>query len=461
MKIGSKIILFYTSITVGINLFVILIFYVFTSTYIDNLFNANLSDKAYLFAQKHLEKDEMNVNAYRLIEKKYDGLLPQAHGVLLNDSNRAAVKDSLNKYLSFKEQQELYKGFPVSFSKDNICGSALYYPDNQGNFFILVTAQNLYGYKIQEYTLTLSLVLLLVCIAITTLMGKLYSRRIMWPLKHILEKLKNIRGNNIEVRLKEWGNKDELDDLVRTLNEMLDRISEAFKSEKSFVSSASHELSNPLTAIQGECEITLMKERMPMEYKDSLQRIFSESKRMSLLIKQLLFISHHDEELCNQKQSPVLLTPFLNIFARQVERVVFSDFTNGNATILANPYLLKIAIQNILYNAIKYSKKHIDLRLKKSDDHVVIEIEDYGIGIPKEEVPRIFQSFYRASNTREYDGNGIGLALSAKILHIYHAEVLIDSEENVHTKFSIVFNEFDAVSWKQQNPQMNESSDLL
>ena len=141
--------------------------------------------------------------------------------------------------------------------------------------------------------------------------------------------------------------------------------------------------------------------------------------------------------------------------------MVFSDFTDGNATILANPYLLKIAIQNILYNAVKYSKKDIDLRLKRNDDHLVIEIEDYGIGIPKEEVPRIFQSFYRASNTREYDGNGIGLALSAKILHIYHAEVLIDTKENVHTKFSVIFNEFDAVSWKEQNPPLNESLDLL
>lgn len=119
--------------------------------------------------------------------------------------------------------------------------------------------------------------------------GRVYSNRILTPLQHILKELKRIRANNLNVRLRSYGNKDELDQLIVSLNGMLDRIDTAFKSEKSFVSNASHELNNPLTAIQGECEIALLKERSTSEYMDSLERISVESKRISLLIKSLLF----------------------------------------------------------------------------------------------------------------------------------------------------------------------------
>lgn len=77
---------------------------------------------------------------------------------------------------------------------------------------------------------------------------------------------------------------------------MLDRLDSAFKAEKSFVSHASHELNNPITAIQGECEISLLKERSTGEYIEALQRISSESKRISNLIRHLLFLSRQDEE---------------------------------------------------------------------------------------------------------------------------------------------------------------------
>ncbi len=223
---------------------------------------------------------------------------------------------------------------------------------------------------------------------------------------------------------------------------MLDRIAEAFRSEKSFVSAASHELSNPLTAIQGECEITLMKERNTQEYMESLQRIYSESKRVSLLIKHLLFLSRHDDDLTQQESTGIDMSEFLLGMAQSTERVVFSDLTESKALVFANPYLLQVAFRNFLNNATKYSTKNIDLRLKRIGEKVVIEIEDYGIGIPKSEVEHIFQSFFRATNTREYSGYGVGLALSAKILKIYNATIDIATEVNVHTKFTISFDEY-------------------
>ena len=102
----------------------------------------------------------------------------------------------------------------------------------------------------------------------------------------------------------------------------------------------------------------------------------------------------------------------------------------------ANPHLLKIAIGNILNNACKYSgEKPVEMRLKGS----VLTIEDSGIGIPSEEMKRIYQPFYRASNTREFAGHGIGLSLSLRILNSYGAQVDIHSEVNKGTNVVIDF----------------------
>ena len=439
MKIGSKLILFYTLMTFGVALFIILVFYVVTSQYIDNVFDVNLTDKVYLTAQAHFKKDEVDENAYEIIKKDNSELLPRAREIVINRKDTAALHDSISVYLDPVGRRKLFSGEPVLFEKGSHRAVALSYHDNLGDFVVVVMAKNGYGYKIQQHILYLSLILLLISIAVILILGRIYSNRILYPLKRILENLKNIRGNSMDVRLEETENKDELDTLVHNLNDMLDRICEAFRSEKSFVNAASHELSNPLTAIQGECEITLMKERDTKLYVDSLQRIYSESKRMSQLIKHLLFLSRHDDDLSDLESLDIDLATFLSDLSQSTERVIFTDETEYSVLVKANPYLLQVAIQNFLNNATKYSQKQIDLRLKLIEGHPTIEIEDYGIGIPKDEIPLIFQSFYRASNTRDFSGNGIGMALSSKILNIYKAKIAIESEVDQFTKFVISF----------------------
>lgn len=216
-------------------------------------------------------------------------------------------------------------------------------------------------------------------------------------------------------------------------NRMIDRIDTAYQSEKAFVRSASHELNNPLTAIQGECEITLMKERTPMEYQISLSRILTETQRIIQLMKQLLFLSRGDQDILQNTTESVLLAEFMMRF---VDRDVEFSPDNFSFVVNANPHLLKIAIENILGNARKYSGgQRVCITLRGSE----LAIEDKGIGIPPEELEHIFQPFFRASNTREYAGHGIGLALSLKILQSYGAKIIVESEVNKGTRVRIIF----------------------
>ena len=244
MKIGSKIALFYTLLSVLTTIIIIAVFYLFSTQFINKLYASYLREKAYLTAQKHWEKDEIDEQSYQIIQRKYDELLPEAHEILLNMDSLSEVRDTLNKYLTQHQQALL----------------------------ILVMSRNVYGAEIKEHLLLLSIFLVLFSSILIYLVGKIYSGRILIPLQHILKELKRIRANSLNRRLKTTGNNDELEDMIKTLNSMLDRLDSAFKAEKSFVSHASHELNNPITAIQGECEISLLKERSTGEYIEALQQ---------------------------------------------------------------------------------------------------------------------------------------------------------------------------------------------
>ena len=162
MKIGSKIALFYTLISVLTTVIIIAVFYIFSTQYINKLYASYLREKAYLTAQKHWEKDEVDEQSYQIIQRKYDELLPEAHEILLNMDSLSEVRDTLNKYLTQHQQALLLAGqdsIPFSFKYKDQLGAALYYPDNEGNFIVLVMSRNAYGTEIKEHLLLLSIFL--------------------------------------------------------------------------------------------------------------------------------------------------------------------------------------------------------------------------------------------------------------------------------------------------------------
>ena len=390
MKTGNKIALFYSAITIGVIAVVTLVFYWVSTSYISRLYYSYLTEKAYATAQKHWEKDETDDESYARIQQRYEETLPVATEILLN-ADSLETRQVLSRYLDATQVRSLYQEDIVHFKHDTQMGAALYYPDNEGNFIVIVLSGNQYGMDIQHRIGWLLLGMLVISAVLVYFVGRLYATR------------------------------------------MVDRIDAAYQSEKSFISNASHELNNPLTAIQGECEISLLKERTSAEYQAALGRIASETKRIILLMKNLLFLSHGDKEILKNARETVLLADFLMQFVGNRVRFTTDHFAFA---IEANPHLLKIAIGNILNNACKYSgEAPVEMQLKGS----VLTITDMGIGIPEEEIARVYQPFYRASNTREFAGHGIGLSLSMRILRSYGAEITITSEVGKGTTVEIEF----------------------
>ena len=392
MKVGNKIALFYTGIIVSLIAVVTIVFYFFAIHSISHLYYSFLTDKAYATAEKHWEKDEVDADSYASIQKHYEETLPVISEILLDADKTEETSRLLSRYLLEKEIQKLYNKEVIQFKHNEQVGVALYYPDNEGNFIVLIISNNQYGKEIQKYTGWLFLAFLLISAILVYLVGKMYAIR------------------------------------------MVDRIDAAYHREKAFISNASHELNNPLTAIQGECEISLLKERTPAEYQSALLRIASETKRIIQLMKHLLFLSHGDEEILKNAQEPILLADFI----KQMQNNRIACITDSSDfTVHANPYLLKVALGNLLDNACKYSgNKPVEVKLEAN----ILSIIDNGIGIPESELKQISQPFYRASNTRGYAGHGIGLSLSFRILRIYGAKVTINSVLHKGTIIRIEFS---------------------
>lgn len=152
-------------------------------------------------------------------------------------------------------------------------------------------------------------------------------------------------------------------------------------------------------------------------------------------MKHLLFLSRGDQEILRSVIEPIRLDTYLKELAEEYAVPYTSD---GTATLVnANPHLLDVAIRNILNNALKYSDgKTVRISLAERQ----VTIADQGIGIPKKEIKRIFQPFYRGKNARDFKGNGIGLSLSCRILRLYGARLHIESKEGKGTQAHILFD---------------------
>jgi signal transduction histidine kinase len=221
----------------------------------------------------------------------------------------------------------------------------------------------------------------------------------------------------------------------------LNRIEIAFETNKNFISNASHEFGTPLTAIIGEADVALLKDRTPEEYKEALQKILKQSERLNKISQSLLFLAQIGYKE-NKFNYVILRTDELILQANEIMNQLIPknnikiDFellpeNPKKLKVMGNKDLLMLAITNIMTNACKYSSnKSVIVSLASTNNEIVMIIKDQGIGIPESELPFIFDPFFRASNTSAYDGYGIGLPLTQNIIKIHKGELSIKSVLN-------------------------------
>ncbi|WP_292010856.1 HAMP domain-containing sensor histidine kinase [Chryseobacterium sp.] len=279
------------------------------------------------------------------------------------------------------------------------------------------------------------------------------SRTLFKPISKITGKVKEISSENLHLRLEPQPDNKELNDLVDTFNDMLNRIETSFETQNHLIGNVSHELRTPLTSIMGEADVALSINRSVEEYQETLGIILDEAEKLDKKIKALLMIAQTGFDGKIQKMDKVRMDQLLWDVIETLRRIdsrnnIYLDINMlpdnpKKLKVQGNEQLLHLAVANIINNGCKYSNfQQVKVFLGATDTDVFIVVKDNGIGIPQEEMNKIYDPFFRASNTKNYEGYGIGLPLARNIVRMHHGELVVSSHENQGTTVQLRFPNF-------------------
>jgi heavy metal sensor kinase len=276
--------------------------------------------------------------------------------------------------------------------------------------------------------------------------GIFLARRALKPVDKIAQTAQEIEENDLSQRIN-VNTRDELGRLAATLNAMIGRLERAFHRQKQFTSDASHELRAPLAVIEAESSLALQKERPPGDYRQSLETISQESRRMSSLIEQLLTLARADAGKEQWNFTEVNLGRLITDLSADVEVLCQEKGLTcqlgqtEELVIKGDEARLREVFMNLLDNAIRYtpSPGTVSISLHREAQMAVAAITDTGVGIPAEDMPFIFERFYRVdkSRCRAEGGTGLGLAICRHIAEAHGGKIEVESRPGMGSTFSV------------------------
>ncbi len=451
MKIQTKTTILFTILTAAFFIAFEFIVYYFISNAAYNDFHKRLELRARISSKFRFEQDHVSTEGFIQLQKEYLEKLSEEKAFVFQhkkDSNLFIPSPPPEIPKKFLNSIVKANGNTVFQQKKFRHYAGLLYHDETGDFIVIKSATNTYGEDLMAKLRSIMLITLLCSMVVIFVIGSFFSKRTFRPFRSINSKVNQINENNLHLRLEETEGSDEIAELTRTFNKMIDRIEVAFESQNNFISNASHELRTPLTAIIGEADYALGKERSVEDYKYSMQQISGQAGRLQLLTKGLLDLAQTgfdgkkltwvnirlDELLFEVKQSVDAIMPGNDVI------ISLGDLPEeeNKLYITGSKDILKVAISNIIVNACKYSEnKRVEVYLEFDNNYGSITVKDKGIGIPAGELKYIYDPFFRASNTKAYEGYGIGMPLSFNIIRMHKGRLNVVSREGEGTTVEI------------------------
>ncbi|WP_404469357.1 ATP-binding protein [Sutcliffiella horikoshii] len=446
MKIKSKILLFSTV------WLVIMLLLVNGAIYF--LFQKNILDNDLNRVKDHAESVAEAVNrAIREDETDFSSLLnaylPPNGMIRIVTEENTSVANSAKEYdmrlvpTKFQNQQ-----FSAIRTIEGIPYAVVSYPLiwTDGNIVMLEVTEKLEDSKRTIDTLLIVLLLASVFLLIPALFfGNVLSRIILTPIQAMTKTMKQIQQTGDYQKLQLQGNsKDELYTMGHTFNQMIDILEGNYQKQQQFVSDASHELKTPLTVI--ESYASLLKRwgmKKPELLEESVDAIYTESIRMKEMTEQMLQLANADNDMVLKKESvdlhslcqqaahnmEVSFNRNIDIIDRGLSSFVFAD-TNK----------IKQLVYILLDNARKYSEAEIVVEFGESGGSCYFSVQDKGVGIPKDDLDKIFDRFYRVdkARNRESGGAGLGLSIAKQIVDAHQGTIDFASEEGKGTTVKVM-----------------------
>jgi signal transduction histidine kinase len=268
--------------------------------------------------------------------------------------------------------------------------------------------------------------------------GYFFSKILLRPVKKIADEVNIISAQSLAHRIKPNKADDEWSYLAKTLNDLLDRLQESFEIQRRFISSASHELSTPLTSISSQLEVSLQRNRAVEDYRTVMQSVYQDVRELTKLTQTLLEFATASGaagglELNLIRIDEVLMRLPAEMIKQDKSYSVKLEFDQlpedeEKLLVFGNAELLFTAIRNVVSNACKYSENRLaKVKIAVAESQIIVSVEDNGKGISENELKNIFHPFYRAENNRPITGFGVGLPLVKRIIQIHKGQIKVTS----------------------------------
>lgn len=279
-----------------------------------------------------------------------------------------------------------------------------------------------------------------------------FAKQSLQPISRIIHEVNNILPKDLSKRLKEDDSRDEIGQLVSTFNNLLTRIEKAFETEKGFISNVSHELKNPLAAINSQIQFAKNKERSAGEYHHILDSLQDDIVQMTNTIEKLLQLARINSQNTTIPMKPIRVDElifqsqekFIQTHPQYRVTIDFEDLPSEeeDLNILGSESLLRLAIINLIENACKFSNDHTARLLLKfnQDNQAILSIQNFGEPIDTQDQEKIFQAFFRSPQHSGVNGSGIGLSLVRSVLDLHGFSLDIQSSKEEGNKFIITLN---------------------
>ncbi len=274
------------------------------------------------------------------------------------------------------------------------------------------------------------------------------SRRALRPLERIAMDIDRIQVDQPLARLGVPRTGDEIERVAESFNALVQRLSMAVESQRNFLLDASHELKTPLTVIQTEIEMLLMKPHLTASERNNLKQLVAEAEYASKVATDLIYLSKLESSAITRfsmEDLDSIVTEVIShqrSIARRKRIRLDANFAN-KCKVKADHGLLQRALSNAVENAIKYTRRGgvvtVSTFHDQSSSKAIILVEDNGVGIGPEELARVFDRFYRTRSSRgsTEKGSGLGLSIAKRIIEDHGGEISIMSTEGVGTKVRI------------------------
>lgn len=449
MTLQNRLTLLFTAIVSGLLLVFCVIIYVVAERYRANEYHQRLHAEALTSAELLFGPDTTGRQLYKLLDKNQMTVLNREEIIIYNYRNQI-VYESGTDYLTVPksrlDQVRLLGEVYWRVGPREIVG--VRFGERASRFVVLASAVDKYGFSKQRNLALLLAIGWGLAVLVVFGAGRFYAGRALRPIRRIIAQIDTITASQLEQRLPEGTDADELTQLARRFNRMLDRLEAAFRQQRLFVSHASHELRTPLTAITGQLEVALLADDGLDDLRATVRSVLDDVRDMNRLTNGLLSLASVSADESAVAMGPVALdelvwqvrADLLRMRPDYTVTVRFGDL-DGQPTDLqvrGSESLLRTALFNLLENGGKFSPEHsVTVGLTAGPDTLALTFHNSGPPIEADELPDIFKPFRRAANGRAVAGHGIGLSLTQRIVQLHRGRLTVTSDATQGTTFQV------------------------